>query len=67
MPQTSATAARRQVGAIQAARCRAESDVSQTALRFKYKAMRSATSALAASVPADDQMVQSCPEASPMT
>ena len=38
----------------------------ETAIRSKYKAVRSATSALAASFSAEDQMVQSCPEASPM-
>ncbi|MGB8011325.1 MAG: hypothetical protein WCF68_06915 [Terriglobales bacterium] len=37
-----------------------------TAIRSKYTAVRSATSALAASMSAEDQMVQSCPEASPM-
>ena len=58
--------ARRQVGAIQAARCRVGSNTPETAIRLKYKAVRSATSALAASISAEDQMVQSCPEASPM-
>ena len=52
--------------AIQAARCEVGSDVLDTAIRSKYKAVRSATSALAASFSAEDQMVQSCPEASPM-
>ena len=36
------------------------------AVRSGYTAARSATSALAASMSAEDQMVQSCPEASPM-
>ena len=66
MAETGATAARGRVGTTQAARCRAGSDVRDTAIRSKYKAVRSATSALAASMSAEDQMVQSCPEASPM-
>ena len=37
-----------------------------TAIRSKYKAVRSATSSLAANISAEDQMVQSCPDASPM-
>ena len=65
MAQTSVTAARGQVGAIQADRCGVGSDMRETAIRSKYKAVRSATSALAASMSAEDQMVQSCPEASP--
>jgi ergothioneine biosynthesis protein EgtB len=36
-----------------------------TAIQAKYNAVRSATSALAARMSAEDQMVQSCPEASP--
>jgi len=66
MAQTSVTAAPGQVGAIQADRCRVGSDVRDAAIRSKYKAVRSATGALAASISAEDQMVQSCPEASPM-
>ena len=66
MAQTSVTAAPGQVGATQADRCRVGSDVRDTAIRSKYKAVRSATSALAATMSAEDQMVQSCPEASPM-
>ena len=66
MAQNSASAARGQVGAIQAARRRVGSDVRDTAIRSKYEAVRSATSALAARISAEDQMVQSCPEASPM-
>jgi hypothetical protein len=66
MAQTSATATRDQEGTIKAARCTVESDVRGTAIRSKYKAVRWATSALAASMSAEDQMVQSCPEASPM-
>ncbi len=48
MAETGATAARGRVGTTQAARCRAGSDVRDTAIRSKYKAVRSATSALAA-------------------
>lgn len=66
MAQTSAGAARGQEGPIQTARCRVGRDVWGTAMRSKYKAVRSETSALAASMSAEDQMVQSCPEASPM-
>jgi DinB superfamily len=35
-------------------------------LESKYKAVRSMTRALAANLSAEDQMVQSCPEASPV-
>jgi len=66
MAQTSATAARGQGGSLQAARSRVGSDMRDTAIRSQYKVVRSATSALAASVSAEDQMVQSCPDASPM-
>ena len=37
-----------------------------SALNSKHKAVRSATRSLAASISAEDQMVQSCPEASPV-
>jgi ergothioneine biosynthesis protein EgtB len=66
MAQTCCIAARGQEGAIQAARCRVGSDLLDVAIRSRYKAVRSATSALTASFSAEDQMVQSCPEASPM-
>ena len=65
MVQTGVTAAPAQVGAIKADRRRVGSDVRNNAIRSKYKAVRAATSALAARVSAEDQMVQSCPEASP--
>jgi ergothioneine biosynthesis protein EgtB len=51
---------------IQADGCGVGSDVRDSAIRSGYKAVRSATNALAASMSAEDQMVQSCPEASPM-
>ena len=66
MAQTSAAA----VGAPQkgppVAYCPAGSRMQDTAIRSRYKAVRSATSVLAERVSAEDQMVQSCPEASPM-
>src|SRR5579862_2102577 len=66
MAQTSVTEAPGQVGTVRADRSRVGSEVRGTAIRSKYKAVRSATSALAAHMSAEDQMVQSCPEASPM-
>jgi len=66
MAQTSPTAARGQGGSVQAVRSRVRSDMPDYAIRSRYKAVRSATSALAANILAEDQMVQSCPEASPM-
>lgn len=66
MAQTSATAARGREEGLQGARSTVVSDMRDTAIRSQYKAVRSATSALAASISAEDQMVQSCPEASPM-
>jgi hypothetical protein len=66
MAQAGVTAAPGQLEAIQADGCGVGSDVRGCAIRSKYKAVRLATSALAASMSAEDQMVQSCPEASPM-
>jgi ergothioneine biosynthesis protein EgtB len=66
MAQTSVAAAPGQVEAAQADRSRVGSDVRGSSIRSKYKTVRAATSALAASMSAEDQMVQSCPEASPM-
>ena len=66
MAQTGAIETRCQGEAIESARCSFGSDVLDTALRSRYKAVRSATSAMAARFSAEDQMVQSCPEASPM-
>ena len=66
MAQSGLSAAPGQVGGIPADGCGVESDVRDSAIRSRYKAVRSATSALAASCSAEDQMVQSCPEASPM-
>ena len=37
-----------------------------TTIRSQYKAVRSTTNAIVANISAEDQMVQSCPEASPM-
>jgi hypothetical protein len=66
MAQTGAMAERGRAGAMQAARCGVESGVLDATIRSRYKAVRSAASALAANFSAADQMVQSCPEASPM-
>src|ERR1700729_2271476 len=66
MAQSGAIAARGQEETMQVARSRVGSDLLDTAVRSRYKAVRTATSALAASFSAEDQMVQSCPEASPM-
>jgi ergothioneine biosynthesis protein EgtB len=66
MAQTVAIAERDEAGSIQAARCTVGIDVPDATIRSRYKAVRSATSALTASFSAEDQMVQSCPEASPM-
>ena len=66
MPQTEAITARGQRGVMQAPRRSVGSDVLETTIRSRYKTVRSATSAMAASFSAEDQMVQSCPEASPM-
>jgi ergothioneine biosynthesis protein EgtB len=66
MTQTCSIEARGQAGVIQAARCRVGSDVWDASIRSRYRTVRSATSALTVSFSAEDQMVQSCPEASPM-
>jgi hypothetical protein len=66
MAQSGLSAAPSQVEAIQADGCGVESDVRDSAIRSKYEAVRRATRAVAASMSAEDQMVQSCPEASPM-
>ena len=66
MAQTGAIAARCQGEAIQAAPCNVGSDELDATIRSRFKAVRSATTALAANFSAEDQMVQSCPEASPM-
>jgi ergothioneine biosynthesis protein EgtB len=66
MAQTSTVTTRDQVGAKQAARSRIRNDAQDSAIPSKYRAVRAATSDLAAKMSAEDQMVQSCPEASPM-
>src|SRR5271165_7302559 len=66
MARTSATTAQDQGWGSQAVRSRVISDRPNSAIQSKYKAVRSGTSALAANISAEDQMVQSCPEASPM-
>jgi ergothioneine biosynthesis protein EgtB len=64
MSRTTATAPR-QAGASPASST-VEGGSQTTDIRCHYKAVRSATTALAANISAEDQMVQSCPEASPM-
>src|SRR5271170_5624149 len=70
MAPTGVTEARGQGRGVRAVRSTVGSGmrdtaVRDTAIRCQYKAVRSATSALAANLSAEDQMVQSCPEASP--
>src|SRR5882762_10099140 len=69
MAQSTVSTARGRVGDIQArsgVRSHLPETAPKTAIRSRYEAVRSATSALAAHFSAEDQMVQSCPEASPM-
>src|SRR5271165_1095152 len=66
MAQTGVIEARCRGEAIEPARCSVGSDALDTAIRSRFKAVRSATTALAANLSAEAQMVQSCPEASPM-
>jgi ergothioneine biosynthesis protein EgtB len=66
MAQISAVAARREPEGVQSVPNRAGSGSPETDIGLKYKTVRSATSALAANLSAEDQMVQSCPEASPI-
>lgn len=63
MAQTGAIAERVQAAATEGARRSVGSDALDTSIRSRYKAVRSATRALAANFSAEDQMVQSCPEA----
>ena len=66
MAESSLTAARGQGESFQGIHSRVRSGMPDSAIRSRYKAVRSTTSALAANISAEDQMVQSCPEASPM-
>ena len=66
MAETGAIAERGRARSSQVARCRVGSEVLDTTIRSRYRAVQCATSALAASFSAEDQMVQWCPEASPM-
>lgn len=66
MAQTSAAAARAQGWGLQAVRARIGNETADDAIRSQYREVRSTTSALAGSLSAEDQMVQSCPDASPM-
>jgi len=65
MAQASATATPAQGEALQTARCRVGSRVQDVSILSKYRAARSTTRALTANLSAEDQMVQSCPDASP--
>ena len=66
MVQASATAARSEDGTTQAIRGGVGCDVPDMEIRSKYRTVRSTTNTLTATMSAEDQMVQSCPEASPM-
>ena len=66
MAQPGAIAARGQGGSVQAALGGAESEIRGAAIRSRYKVVRSVTAGLAEQMSAEDQLVQSCPEASPM-
>jgi ergothioneine biosynthesis protein EgtB len=66
MAQSSAAAAPGQGVSSHAVRSRTGSEILDTALRSQFKAVRSTTNAIVANISAEDQMVQSCPEASPM-
>ncbi len=66
MARTGTIAAQVERRSTPAARGGVRSDAQNAAIRYRYKTVRSATSALTASFSAEDQMVQSCPEASPM-
>ena len=66
MAQPATIAARDQGARTSPSRNRVDRDMWNAAIRNRYKTVRSATSALAANFSAEDQMVQSCLEASPM-
>jgi len=66
MVRASATATRSQDGTAQAVRGGTGRGGRDTDIRSIYGTVRSRTKALTAAMSAEDQMVQSCPEASPM-
>ena len=66
MALANATAIRGQEGVTRAADTKVGSAARDSVVGSKYKAVRSATSELASRASPEDQMVQSCPEASPM-
>ena len=59
------TATQHEMASTQAGNLSGRSAARDTSIRAKYKAVRSATRAIAASLSPEDQMVQSCAEASP--
>ena len=68
MFEANATATPDGIGAVQAAPCGVGSTLwtERGTIRSQYRAVRSTTSAIATSLSAEDQMVQSCPDASPV-
>jgi ergothioneine biosynthesis protein EgtB len=66
MALTSPAHSRVQGRSLQAVRSINGSASRDTAIQSQYKSVRSTTSAIAANISVEDQMVQSCPEASPM-
>lgn len=66
MAQPAAIAARGRIGTVQHALSGLKSEMRDAAIRSQYKAVRSGTTGLAERMSAEDQLVQSCPEASPM-
>ena len=66
MGQVSLVATRDRQGFVEDLRRRVKVDGWADAIRSRYRTVRSATRNLTAGFSAEDQMVQSCPEASPM-
>jgi ergothioneine biosynthesis protein EgtB len=66
MTHITATASQRREEPVRDARSRFGRGMRESAIRPQYKSVRSATSLLAQRLSAEDQMVQSCPDASPV-
>jgi ergothioneine biosynthesis protein EgtB len=66
MAQSSATSTQGQRVNWQAVGSETGSDIRDIVIRSQYNVVRSKTSNITANISAEDQMVQSCPEASPM-